>query len=173
MSHVFLSYSRRDEAVVDSLAAHVEQAGFATWVDRKGIAGGEQWRKEIVAAIQSASLMALFLSTNSTRSDNVRKEIDLAEQARVRILPVAIMPIQIPAALQYQLAGVQVIELWRDQSQAASTFIAALQRQGVPRGQAGAQRAVKATPSSPNVNLADLGGSRLLDLLNIKKLMGR
>jgi hypothetical protein len=34
VSHVFLSYSRRDQAFVDRLIAELERAGLDVWIDR-------------------------------------------------------------------------------------------------------------------------------------------
>jgi TIR domain len=176
MSHLFLSYSRRDAGYVDRLTADLHAAGYDTWVDRQGIAGGEQWRREIVNAIQSASLFVLFLSPNSARSDNVRKEIDLAEAARVKLLPVAIAPADIPPALQYQLAGVQIVEVWRDHDRASDAILAALRNQGVPRIDSGTaqRRRPEAKPQSHDgINLADLGGSRFIDMLDVRRFFSR
>jgi hypothetical protein len=170
LSHIFLSYSRRDAGLVDNIAAKIERAGYRTWVDRKGIAGGEQWRLEIVAAIQSAAAMALFLSPNSVRSENVRKEIDLADAAKVRVLPIAISPAEIPQAMQYQLAGIQVIEHWRNGERAIDELLAALRRQTAPSGRPPATTPAASREPKPQVNLADLGGSRLIDLLNINRI---
>jgi hypothetical protein len=174
MSHIFLSYSRRDGAHVDAFAAQLERSGYRTWVDRRGIAGGEQWRREIVEAVRTASLFLLFLSPNSARSDNVRKELDLAEQARVRVLPVAIAPVDIPDAMKYQLAGVQIIEMWRDQPRGGELLLAALQRQGLQRGERVDRSAPVPTPRrDPGVDLSDLGGAKMLDALGLGRLFGR
>jgi hypothetical protein len=174
MSHIFLSYSRKDGAYVDALAAQLEQAGFRTWVDRKGIAGGEQWRREIVDAVRKASLFLLFLSPHSARSENVRKELDLADQARVRILPVAIAPIDIPDGMKYQLAGVQVIEMWRNHDRGADALFKTLQRHGLQDANRAARPGSKpALRRDAGVDLSDLGGSKVLDALRIGRLFGR
>jgi hypothetical protein len=166
MSHIFLSYSRKDGAYVDGLAAQLEQSGFRTWVDRKGIAGGEQWRREIVDAVRNASVFLLFLSPNSARSENVRKEIDLAEQARVRILPVAIAPLDIPDGMKYQLAGVQIIEMWRDHDRGADALFKTLQRHGLLQGSRAARPSSRTAPrAGPGIDLSDLGGSKVLERL--------
>ena len=40
MGHIFVSYSREDQSVVDRLAQSLKQSGFNAWVDREGIRGG-------------------------------------------------------------------------------------------------------------------------------------
>lgn len=114
MASIFISYSRSDAAVVDKLIGRLNDAGHQVWVDRTGIRGGEQWRQRIVNAIENAVVLVLVLSPNSVVSDNVRKELDLAESSKIPILPVAIVPVEIPTAMKYQLAGIQVIDLHRN-----------------------------------------------------------
>jgi hypothetical protein len=174
MSHIFLSYSRRDGAYVDALAAQLEQSGFRIWLDRKGIAGGEQWRRKIVDAVQKAGLLLLFLSPNSARSENVRKELDLADQGGVRILPVAIAPVAIPDGMKYQLAGLQIIEMWHDHDRGRDTLLEALQRQGLQQDSRAAKPGARpAARPDPGIDLSDLGGSKMLDVLRIGRLFGR
>lgn len=174
MSHIFLSYSRHDSVYVDRVARCIVENGHRVWIDRRGIAAGEQWRREIVEAIKEASLMIVFLSPNSARSNNVRRELDLADNARLKILPTVLAPTQIPDAMQFQLAGVQMIELWRDQDHGVRTLLEAIGRQGGgvpnPRPQAALARL---SIDEPEVDLAKFGGAGFLDGLRNLKLFGR
>ena len=174
MAHIFLSYSRRDGHYVDGLAAAIEQCGIRTWVDRRGIGGGEQWRSEIVAAIGRANALVLFLSPNSARSDNVRKELDLADGAGVRILPICIAPTEIPSAWQYQLAGMQFVEVWRDPDRAVELIVKSLDRHGIKRSGA-ANSKPQTSPAAPgtDLNLAELGGARIFDNFKLGRWFGR
>jgi len=111
MAQVFISYSRRDITIVDNIINHLQNAGIDVWVDRSGIQAGELWRSQIVEAIAKASAFVLILSPNSIQSDNVRKELDLAESEKRRILPVLISHVELPPTMRYQLAGVQMIDM--------------------------------------------------------------
>ena len=111
MSHIFISYSRADTVAVDKLAAGLRAAGFEPWVDRTGIHGGEQWRQRIVKAINTCGVFLLALSPHSVASVNVRKELDIADSRHKFILPVIIQTITIPDEMEYQLAGVQMVDL--------------------------------------------------------------
>ena len=77
MSHVFMSYSRRDTAVVDSIVERLEKAGLKVWIDREGIEAGRQWRAQIVEAIDTAEAFVLSVSENSIASVNVLKELNI------------------------------------------------------------------------------------------------
>jgi hypothetical protein len=127
MGHVFISYSRQDVTVVDAIVAKLEAAGIETWVDREDIQAGQQWRLQIVKAIDTADAFVLKLSLHSAASENVRKELDLAEDAAEPfILPVLLDEIKIPAELRYQLAGTQKIEYFRDSEEGYSALETAL-----------------------------------------------
>lgn len=114
MSHVFVSYSRKDSETVDQIVARLTEDGLEVWIDREEIHGGDLWREEIVEAIDNAYAFALMLSPASVVSDNVRKEVDLAEGATKALIPVLLAPAKLSSRLRYQLAGIQWIEYYRD-----------------------------------------------------------
>ena len=114
MSHVFVSYSRKDSQTVDDITARLSGDGLHVWLDRGAIKGGELWREAIVEAIDNAYACVLMLSPDAAASDNVRREVDLAEGSNKEIVPVMLATVKIPSRLRYQLAGVQWIEYYRD-----------------------------------------------------------
>jgi TolB-like protein len=107
MADIFISYSRRDSEDALSLKAMLEAEGFSVWLDVHGIAGAEQWAREIVEGITSCSTFILLLSTSSILSENVLKELSLASEKGKRILPVDVHPVVLPSTFEYQLAGIQ------------------------------------------------------------------
>ncbi len=126
MAKIFVSYSRSDSATVNRLVGTLEEAGHQVWIDRAGIRGGEIWRHEIVHAIGASEVMVLVLSRHSIESDNVRKELDLGEAGKIRVLPVEIEPVTVPPGLLYQLVGIQHIKLYRDYSGGVNELLNAL-----------------------------------------------
>ena len=111
MSHIFISYSRADSVAVDRLAARLLAAGFESWLDREAIRGGQQWRQQIVKAINSCEVFLLALSPPAVASVNVRKELDIADSKHKFILPVVLQTMTIPEEMEYQLSGVQLVDL--------------------------------------------------------------
>ena len=112
MTQVFTSYSRRDTEVVDSIVARMTQAGITVWIDREAIKAGNQWRVQIVEAIDTCLAFILMLSPSSAASDNVRKEIDLSQESGRTIFALMLDPVRpLPAAIRYQLAGLQFIDV--------------------------------------------------------------
>ena len=114
MGHIFISYSRRDAEYVDAIIKRFEKAGLSVWVDRGSIQGGDQWKQEIVEGIEKCEAFILVLSSTSVRSDNVRRELDLAGEYNKKIIPIQLSPTIIPRGMKYQLVGVQRIDMVSD-----------------------------------------------------------
>jgi hypothetical protein len=87
---------------------------------------GTQWRKEIVEAIAASDSFAVVLSKNSITSDNVRRELDIAVESRIPILPLDLDPVVIPHEMTYQLAGLQRIDLFKEFNSGIDSLLIAL-----------------------------------------------
>ena len=66
--HIFISYSRADEAFVDGLIDKLHQKGLEVWLDRDSIEGGAAWRAAISEAIRECRAFLVVLSPNSVHS---------------------------------------------------------------------------------------------------------
>jgi formylglycine-generating enzyme required for sulfatase activity len=89
--YVFMSYSRKDDAVMQRIVAFLREQGIKVWVDNeKLIPGTPVWEKEIEKAIQSASAVIVVLSPDSKDSEWVRREISLSDQFRRRVFPIMV-----------------------------------------------------------------------------------
>jgi hypothetical protein len=129
MGKVFISYSRRDTEVVRQIAAQLEAADIQVWFDTEDIEPGKQWRKQIVEGIDTAEAFILNLSPDSAASDNVLKELNLAEEAlEPFILPVMLKEMKIPDEMRYQLAGKQFIAYHLDQKRGVRDLIAEIKK---------------------------------------------
>jgi len=111
MSKIFVSYSRRNVEVVDQIVGKIEAAGMNVWLDREDIKAGKTWRVQIVEAIDTCDAFVLMLSSNSALSENVRKEIDLAQDSGRAVYIMRLDPVQLPAEMRYQLVGLQHIDV--------------------------------------------------------------
>jgi len=129
MGQVFISYSRRDIDVVESIVSELEASGIDVWLDREDIKPGKQWRKQIVEGIDTAEAFILNLSPNSAASDNVLKELNLAEEAlEPFILPVMLSEMKIPDEMRYQLAGTQFIAYHLDSKRGVHDLVAEIKK---------------------------------------------
>lgn len=114
MGQVFVSYSRHDIEIADALVSRLADAGLEVWIDRQDIRAGRHWRTEIVTAIDECDALILLLSPHSIASDNVLKEVTLAEGSNRRIFPVFIQETELLPDMRYLLAGVQFIDFTGD-----------------------------------------------------------
>ncbi len=128
MGHIFLSYSHDDKKEIDKLICSLESAGYKVWIDSEAIQFGQTWRKQIVEAIEESDVFILSLSHNSVKSDNLRKELDLASDVKKQILPVKLHHITIPRDMRYQLVGIQLIDLATDFDVGVSQLINVLKQ---------------------------------------------
>lgn len=108
---IFISYSRRDAAFALGLQARLNDQGWGAWLDSEKLQTGQRWREEIVQAITGCDYFVLVLSSRSIQSENVVKELSLAESSSKPILPLMIEPVEIPNSMKYQLAGLQFVSL--------------------------------------------------------------
>lgn len=107
--HLFISYSRRDSSYALGLQGKLIDRGCGVWLDTQKLQTGQHWREEIVQAIARCDFFVLLLSAASIRSENVVKELSLAESSGKPILPLMIEAVEIPDAMKYQLAGLQFV----------------------------------------------------------------
>jgi len=131
-AEVFVSYARVNRERVVQLVERMRSAGVGVWIDEGGIHGASLWGQEIVDAIESSKVMVLMLSDASITSDNVVKELSIASEDKKPILPVYLHQAEIPKSMRYQLAGIQHIEYFESNEDAAfRSMCAALSRLGV------------------------------------------
>jgi len=116
---IFASYSREDQAQVFPIVDKLRERGLNIWIDQEGIHGAKLWSQEIVNAIESSKVFILFASAKAFVSKNVTKELALASESDKHILPIFIEEAEIPAAMKYQLAGIQ--HLVHEQGQTEQT----------------------------------------------------
>jgi hypothetical protein len=114
---VFISYSRIDSAFVRQLHQELINRGISAWFDKEDIGVADHWRTSIVEGIRDCKVFVLALSPDSTASENVRKEVDLAERYKKRIVPLMWRTTEIPVGMEYQLAGIQWIDFKETASQ--------------------------------------------------------
>ena len=94
--------------------------------------GGDLWKRQIVEAISTCLAFVIVLSPNSIQSNNVRKELDLADSNGRRVIPVMISKTDIPSVMQYQLAGLQIIDLSDSREKGLTLIIQSLNRDKTP-----------------------------------------
>lgn len=118
---IFVSHSSEDKGAARAVAAYLRRAGWTVWIDEAGIAGGKDWRGELVRALERTWVVVLLVSLTSMRSKWVTREVQAADRLGKTVLPVVIDDAPYPDALRMILGGVQRIDLtqWHDHDRAA------------------------------------------------------
>jgi hypothetical protein len=108
---VFVSYARQNGEIVYPLVAEVEAAGRPVWIDRDEIKAGGNWAGMIVRAIRESDTFCLMCSAEAFQSDNVRREIYIADKYKRKLLPVRLDSAEIPEDFEYFLIDRQWLDL--------------------------------------------------------------
>lgn len=126
MAHVFLSYVRDDQQLVDRLADELRQAGVSVWLDRDQIKPGQRWQHTIRQAIENgAYFIACFSRQYEMRSRSyMNEELTLAiEELRRRpvdrtwFIPILLTDASIPdrpIGAGETLRDIQWVSLYED-----------------------------------------------------------
>lgn len=108
MADVFISYSRKNNAVArrlhESLAAH----GFDPWIDWEDIPPSADWLAEVFQAIESVDTFVFLLSPASLGSQICLQEIEHALQNHKRLIPLVVEDV-VPADVPKPVAALNWI----------------------------------------------------------------
>ncbi len=96
--HIFISHATADDAFVKQLREKLDLHHLNVWVDSRNLRGGNKLWTEVAEAIRTARQVLMVISTHTVNSSWVRKEVRLAEQAGVTVIPL-LLPGILPAAL--------------------------------------------------------------------------
>ncbi|MCB1078577.1 MAG: toll/interleukin-1 receptor domain-containing protein [Verrucomicrobiae bacterium] len=83
---VYISHGREDAEVARTLTEGLEKKGIACWLAPRNITPGAQWSEEIKEAIGASRIVLLILSACSVGSQNVLREIEIANRNQLPIL---------------------------------------------------------------------------------------
>ncbi|HMH65605.1 MAG TPA: toll/interleukin-1 receptor domain-containing protein, partial [Rhizomicrobium sp.] len=114
MSRIFISCSSKDTKPALTLCKAIEARGYPCWLASRDVGAGQNFQEEIVLAIRAAPLMVLVFSANANTSSEVKKELALASQAQLVVVPVRLEDIAPSGAFVYELAIRQWIDLFDD-----------------------------------------------------------
>jgi formylglycine-generating enzyme required for sulfatase activity len=120
---VFITHSSRDykksRAVVDIL----EQNGIRCWISERDIGAGDNYGDAIVDAIENAKVMVLVFSTNANNSEEIKKEIALASQRKLTVVPIRIEDATPSKAFRYELITRNWIDCFPDWGQGMEALV--------------------------------------------------
>lgn len=101
---VFISHSSKDKAIADQICNTIENNGIGCWIAPRDIPYGNEWAGEITKALRQASICIFLFSKNSNQSKQVAKEIQIAIDNEVVIIPIRVDNVEMNDVLTYYLA---------------------------------------------------------------------
>jgi TIR domain len=113
-SKVFISHSHKDQGAAETLYTALENRGLQCWFAPRDVSPGENFQESIHRAIRSARVMVLVFTKNANNSSEINKELALAGQYELLVIPVRVEDVVPNDALAYELATRQWIDLFRD-----------------------------------------------------------
>ncbi|MSQ48716.1 MAG: toll/interleukin-1 receptor domain-containing protein [Deltaproteobacteria bacterium] len=106
MGHdVFISYSGQDHAAADAIKHCLHGQGIRCWKAPEDVLAGEDWAAAITRAIEQAKVMVLVWSSASGQSKEVLKELTLAMNQGIAVIPLRIEDVPLHGTWKYHLAA--------------------------------------------------------------------
>lgn len=96
MTDIFISYSRKDIAMVSKLAQALEGLGYSVWWDLTGLFGGQAFDEVIQHQLSIAKCAIVVWSPDSVKSKWVRSEVSFADNRGILLTTIyreALVPI--------------------------------------------------------------------------------
>ncbi len=109
---VFISYSRKDLEIARGICDTLNKLNISYWIDINGVYSGANFKEMIVKAISSSEIVLFLSSENSNKSDNVAKEISIADKYGKIIIPVRLDTSPMNPKMDYDLAGIDFVDLF-------------------------------------------------------------
>ncbi|BAU14887.1 TIR protein [Leptolyngbya sp. NIES-3755] len=136
---MFLSYSHKDQALIDQLTAYVaalrRRGVIQVWTDQS-IEAGTEWDKAIVSYLDSADIILLALSADFLASDyssvEVREVLKRHNTGQAYVIPVMLRPVDWSDSpfshLQSLPDNGKPITLWEDRDAAFLSVARSIQK---------------------------------------------
>ena len=108
---VFISYSRKDTKIADSIAKEFESNDITYFIDRQGIGGGMEFPAILAKAIRESKVFLFLASKNSYESKFTQSEIVYAfnKKRKEDIIPYIIDGSNMPEELEFTFSAIN----WR------------------------------------------------------------
>lgn len=90
MSHIFVSYAHDDSAIASKLANDLLDRNYPVWIDNLNLAGGTNWERDIMQAIDDCDYFLILWSKNIDVSSFSQKERERALSLGKTIIPLLI-----------------------------------------------------------------------------------
>lgn len=109
---VFVSYSNDDRGMADEVVQALEADGLPCWIAHRDIPPGvPSWAEPIVTAIANSRLVLVLLTARSIASVEVLREVTLAADEKIPLLPASLDDTPLSPGLRYFFVAGQRLDL--------------------------------------------------------------
>lgn len=128
----FISHASPDVKIATQLCELLESRGVPCWIAPRDVQPGQDYKAEIMKALDACNGMVVLMSAAANESPYVRVEVDRAFARRMKLLPVFIEDVTPSKPLELVLADSQWIKHGRSLEEQASLVAAAIMEQPSP-----------------------------------------
>ena len=107
---VFISYSSKDQKIVEALSHYLEERKVRCFVAYRDIPKGKVWAAAITDAIENSQMMVVVFSRDFNYSDQVDREMELASEEKMPILTFRIQDEKFTGAKKYYLKNLNWVD---------------------------------------------------------------
>jgi len=111
---IFISFASKDVKVALTLCNAIENRGFKCWISARDIQPGDNFQVSIVQALRGAKVLLLVFTANSNTSEEMTKELALASQRKMIVIPLRAEDVAPNDAFAYEFATRQWIDAFAD-----------------------------------------------------------
>lgn len=111
---IFISFASKDVKVALTLCQAIESRGYKCWISARDIQAGENFQVAIVQALRRAKILLLVFTANSNTSEEMTKELALASQQKMMVIPLRVEDVTPGDAFAYEFATRQWIDAFAD-----------------------------------------------------------
>lgn len=130
---IFISYASTDFRHAEAVRQHLESIGWRCWIAPRDInVTGLSYTEAIPRALQEVRAVVVLLSPSANLSVHIPRELDLALERKLPLLPLRLVELQPAGQLAYLLRTCQWLDLFgREQNEAMSELAKRLRGLGL------------------------------------------
>ena len=107
---VFISYSTKDQKVVEGICGFLEREGYRCFVAYRDIPRGVVWASAITEALDASKMMVVVFSSAFNMSKQTDREIEIASENQMPILTYRVADAKMTGAKKYYLQNLNWID---------------------------------------------------------------
>lgn len=114
MKEIFISYVKEDKTFARKLVSKLESGGYSCWISPRDIKDNTKKPEETKKAVENCEIFLLVLSKFSENSNELTRQINIAADEAIDIIPVKIGEISKSLTNEYFLHTLEWVDVYGD-----------------------------------------------------------